>query len=122
MADLDIKREETTPHLPPWRQFENLIVDRVPLDKAKEEYTKEELFSISIRKIESIPSEIRIFTDGSTIGTQKDGGAGIHIEDINTGRISRRKVLLVIHGRMCRPSGSSQVASRTPICQSDLHG
>ena len=87
MANIDIKREETTPHFPPWRQFENLIVDRVPLDKPKEEYTEEELYSISIQKIQSIPSEIRIFTDGSTGGMQKNGGPGIHIEDTNTGRI-----------------------------------
>ena len=87
MADINIKREETTPPFPPWRQFENLIVDRVPLDKPKEECTEEELYSISIQKIQSIPSKIRIFTERSTGGTQKNGSAGIHIEDTNTGRI-----------------------------------
>ena len=99
MEKLDIKRDVTTGHLPPWRQLNNLTIDKVPLNKPKEEYTKEELFNISMQKIETIQSDVRIFTDGSTGGDQTNGGAGVHIECSRTGRILQQASYPA--GKMC---------------------
>ena len=86
MEKLNIKRDVTTGHLPPWRRFNNLTLDKVPLSKPKEDHTEEELFNIAMEKIGTIHSDVRIFTDGSTGGDQTNGGAGVYIES-NEGRI-----------------------------------
>ena len=39
----DLSRDTTSPHLPPWNKAENLKIERVTLDKPKNEYTEEEL-------------------------------------------------------------------------------
>jgi len=58
-----------------------LILDMVELEKPKQEYTEEELLRLSMNKINSNTSNIVIYTDGSTDGSQENGGAGVYIED-----------------------------------------
>ena len=99
MEKLDIKRDVTTDHLPPWRQLNNLTIDKVSLNKPKEEYTEGELFKISMQKIEHIQSNVRIFTDGSTGGGETNGGEGVHIECSRAGRILQRASYPA--GKMC---------------------
>ena len=99
MEKLDIKRDVTTGHLPPWRQFNNLTIDKVPLNKPKEEYTEEELYTTSMQKIRTIESDVRIFTDGSTGGDQTKGGAGVYIESSSSGRILHQASYPA--GKMC---------------------
>ena len=81
MGNWDVTRDVTTPPLPPWKEAENLILDMVELEKPKKEYTEEELLRLSMNKINSITSNIVIYTDGSTDGSQENGGAGVFIED-----------------------------------------
>ena len=81
MGNWDVTRDVTTPPLPPWKEAENLILDMVELEKPKQEYTEEELLRLSMNKINSITSNIVIYTDGSTDGSQENGGAGVYIED-----------------------------------------
>ena len=76
----DIVRETTTPPLEPWQTLPNLQFESVPLERKKEEYTKEELKAMTVAKIESLDKPIHIYTDGSTSGDQKNGGAGIYVE------------------------------------------
>ena len=81
MRTLEIARDTTTPPLPPWKVAESLVLDMVPLEKPKQEYSDEELLALSMDKITSITSEVTIYTDGSTDSSQKNGGAGIYIKD-----------------------------------------
>ena len=81
MGNWDVTRDVTTPPLPPWKEAENLILDMVELEKPKQEYTEEELLRLSMNKINSITSNIVIYTDGSTDGSQENGGAGVYIEN-----------------------------------------
>ena len=83
MRNLRIVRETTTHHLPPWKNLDMLTTDVVPLERPKDEYTPEELKDISPEKIRSFESEFIIYTDGSTSGSQLDGGAGILVLDNN---------------------------------------
>ena len=64
MGNWDVTRDVTTPPLPPWKEAENLILDMVELEKPKQEYTEEELLRLSMNKINSITSNIVIYTDG----------------------------------------------------------
>ena len=66
MRNLSIDKEITTPHLPPWKKPEKLLLDRVILDKSKQEYTSTELLQLATAKITSIKRELTIYTDGST--------------------------------------------------------
>ena len=60
------RRDTTTPLLPPWETYPNLTFDRVPLEKNKEEYTREELQELTLNKLAEVATPIRIYTDGST--------------------------------------------------------
>ena len=80
-APTGIKRDETTPPVPPWRDFPQLKVDYVTLEKKKSDYTPETLRALSMAKIESFDVDHRIYTDGSTSGDQTNGGAGVLVED-----------------------------------------
>ena len=72
MRNLAIDRDITTPDLPPWKKPENLLLDRVVLDKPKQEYTSPELLQLASAKIESIERELTIYTDGSTDENQEN--------------------------------------------------
>ena len=54
MAQFEIVRDTTSPHLPPWKGLECLTTDKVPLTKPKDEYSEEELFLLSMEKITSL--------------------------------------------------------------------
>ena len=54
MNEIDVVRDTTTPHLPPWKRLENLTFDKLPLTKPKNEYTQEELLKLSLHKIPTI--------------------------------------------------------------------
>ena len=82
-----ISRDVTTGHLPPWRQLNNLTIDKVHLKKPKEQCTEEELYNTSMQKTGTIQADVRIFTDGSTSGDQMNGGAGVYIECTSSGRV-----------------------------------
>ena len=77
----NVRRDTTTPPLPPWETYPNLTFDRVPLEKKKEEYTREELHELALNKLSEVVTPIRIYTDGSTQDEQKLGGAGVYVED-----------------------------------------
>ena len=81
MKNLNITRETTSPHLPPWISLDRLTLDKVLLDRPKAEYTSEELKELSMAKIRSFTTEVTIYTDGSTDELQERGGAGVFIED-----------------------------------------
>ena len=81
MKDLEITREVTLPHLPPWTKLSHLKLDKVILDRPKAEYTSEELKALTMAKIQSFATEVTIYTDGSTNEAQEKGGAGVFIED-----------------------------------------
>ena len=65
------------PTLEPWLEFSNLKFESVQLEKRKDEYEKEELNRLANEKISSLGIDIRIYTDGSTKGQQRNGGAGV---------------------------------------------
>ena len=56
-------------------------MDMVEIEKQKQEYFEEELLRLSMNKINSITSNVVIYTDGSTNGSQENVGAGVYIED-----------------------------------------
>ena len=54
------------------------------------QYKKEELKELMIKKIKTFDPDYFIYTDGSTGGDQKDGGAGMFIEDRSRVTIEER--------------------------------
>jgi len=103
----DIMRDTVTTPTKPWQTFPNLIIDYVPLEKKKAEYTPEDLRQAAIQKIESIPATFTIYTDGSTDGNQERGGAGIYVEDINHNEVL---ALSTPAGRFCTSYSGEAVA------------
>lgn len=81
MKDLNIVRETTSPHLPPWIRLDQLKLDKVLLDRPKSEYKSNELRELSMAKIRSFTTDVVIYTDGSTDDLQENGGAGVYIEN-----------------------------------------
>ena len=80
-APCNFMREETGAPVPPWRNFPQLNVDYVPLEKKKSEYTPEALRALSLEKIGTYDFTHAVYTDGSTGGDQTMGGAGVLVED-----------------------------------------
>ena len=68
----------------------NLEITEVTLRKKKEEYSKEELREITEVKIAEIDADTELYTDGSTGGDQKNGGAGIFAQDKNGNTLLER--------------------------------
>lgn len=56
-------------------------IANVELSRKKEEYNASQLASITEMKIADINADIEIYTDGSTSGQQRNGGAGIYVQD-----------------------------------------
>ena len=54
-------------------------ISNVELSKKKEDYSASELASITDMKIADINADLEIYTDGSTSGEQRNGGAGIYV-------------------------------------------
>ena len=105
-----LKRETTTPPLKAWSRFPNTEVDEVVLSKKKAEYSEEELKLRTMEKILSIEADFRIYTDGSTSGSQVNGGAGIYIEDANGNEVYEQ----------CLPAGQL-CSSYSGECVAMLH-
>merc|ERR1712159_549095 len=59
----------------------NITITGVELDKRKDEYKLEELARMAELKIADIDADVEVYTDGSTSGSQKNGGAGVFIQD-----------------------------------------
>ena len=91
----------------PWTQFQNIIVDKVKLEKRKADYSSEQLKAISMAKINSFVVNYKIFTDGSTDGEQKNGVAGTYVEDANGREIATYEEPA---GALCSSYGGECVA------------
>ena len=59
----------------------NIELTEVVLEKKKGSYTEQELRQKTELKIAEVDADVEIFTDGSTAGDQRNGGAGIFIQD-----------------------------------------
>jgi ribonuclease HI len=83
MTEVDtLERDETTPPSAPWRNFPQLCVEYVELEKKKSEYSSEALKQAALDRIETFEELSHIiYTDGSTSGTQENGGAGMLVQD-----------------------------------------
>ena len=81
METMQIARDEMEPQIPPWTQLHNLKLDRVELEGRKEEYSVTQLKDLTSKKIDTMEADYRVFTDGSTSGDQKNGGAGLTVSD-----------------------------------------
>ena len=103
----NIKREEMTPPVPPWRNFPQLKVEYVTLEKKKSEYPPEVLRTLSLEKINLYDVTHMVYTDGSTGGDQTMGGAGVLVED-NEGNLIHEMSFPA--GTYCSSFGGESVA------------
>ena len=104
-AEANFERATTRSCLPPWRGTK-LKFDRVPLEKKKEEYSEEELRRRTEEKIEGLEVEAILYTDGSTSGTQENGGAGLYVQR----RDGTEEKMSWAAGRYCSSYGAEGVA------------
>ena len=72
----DIKKAAVQPMKPL-----NIEITEVALEKKKDEYSKDELRRRTEIRIAEIDADVEIYTDGSTDGKQRNGGAGVFIQD-----------------------------------------
>lgn len=79
-TSLVFNREFPEIHIPPW-YTNGVEYQKVKLDKKKGEYSKERLHQMTLERIAELDADIEIYTDGSTGGDQRDGGAGIYIRN-----------------------------------------
>ena len=80
VAKMDICRDMEKAIVKPMKPW-NIEITEVELEKTKGEYSTEELRAKSDQKIAEIAADVEIYTDGSTDGAQRNGGAGIFIQD-----------------------------------------
>ena len=80
MAEFECNRQTPKTRVQPWRRI-NANFTKVILEKKKENYTTEQLKQMTLDKIEEVNADVELYTDGSTSGTQLNGGAGISIRD-----------------------------------------
>ena len=76
----EINRDTPRISIPPWKNT-TLTTTEVELPGRKETITEDELKRRTLEKIAEINADVEIYTDGSTSGEQKNGGAGIHIRN-----------------------------------------
>jgi len=103
---MNYRVEELRPPLAPWRETK-LQFEEVKLCKRKEEYTVQELKQMADECVGKIETEVIIFTDGSTDGSQNKGGAGVYIKDRRTDQELR---LCYAAGEICSSYGAERVA------------
>ena len=77
----NVTRDQLTPPLPPWLVLRNVTFDAVQLEKTKADCSITELKKRTQNKMKEAIQGISVFTDGSTDEQQRNGGAGIFIED-----------------------------------------
>ena len=78
MNEFQFKRAVTPGPSPPWRK-NNIKLEAVKLEKKKSEYSSEELNVAAMETIRTVGGDHLIYTDGSTSGSQQDGGAGVFV-------------------------------------------
>ena len=103
---MNYRVEELRPPLAPWRETK-LQFEEVKMCKRKEEYTVQELKQMADESVGKIETEVIIFTDGSTDGSQNKGGAGVYIKDRRTDQEMR---LCYAAGEICSSYGAEGVA------------
>ena len=104
-SDLEHQKIQTYP-IKPWAEFANVKVEKVELERKKEEYTNEQLKTHSLAKIAEYDVDFQIYTDGSTSGEQRNGGAGTYIIDSDGNETARFEepfgsVVLILWRQMC---------------------
>ena len=72
----EIKRTNVDPMTPL-----NIEMAEVKLERKKDTYSEQELRQLTELKIAEVDADVEIFTDGSTSGDQRNGGAGIFIQN-----------------------------------------
>ena len=85
----------------------NLEITEVQLEKKKSDYSTEQLRRMTEIKIAEVDADIEIYTDGSTAGDQKNGGAGIFAQDSNGNILLERSKPA---GKLCSSYDGESVA------------
>ena len=80
MQNDGLNRETERTNIDPMTPL-NIEVLEVPLEKNKDEYTGSELRQRTELKIAEIDADVEVYTDGTTAGDQKNGGAGIFAQN-----------------------------------------
>jgi ribonuclease HI len=93
----NINRETPSQRPSPWRTI-GVDMDEVKLEGRKEELSKETLKQQTMKKLRRIDADIEIYTDGSTAGDQRNGGAGVYIKDRNQNTVLEESMAA---GKMC---------------------
>ena len=104
---IEVPRETERTWIPPWYAC-GVKIEEVVLPGKKSDISKETLFEITKAKIDSIEADIHIYTDGSTDGTQHNGGAGVHIMEPTLGAMIQE--LRSPAGKWCSSYGGEAVA------------
>ena len=83
------------------------------LPRKKEDMSKEEMYKLTEEKIKSIKADIHLFTDGSTSGKQENGGAGVFIQNAETGEEIYSAMFPA--GKWCSSYGGESIAMREAV-------
>ena len=78
MEQFNCNRNTPSVNIAPWMKM-NVTFETVEMKNKKDEYSLERLKGLTQEKIAEIAADIEIYTDGSTSGQQRNGGAGIFI-------------------------------------------
>ena len=97
MEQFECNRNIPPVNIAPWMEM-NAKIESVDMEKKKEEYSPEELKEMTQQKIAEIDADIEIYTDGSTSGQQRNGGAGIFIRSKDGTTLERMSIAA---GRYC---------------------
>ena len=107
MARFDITREPPVAQLLPWVEINNVIFERVELEGKKADYTTEQLKEKAEMKIREFKTEYIVYTDGLTDGSQRNGGAGVTVQDQNGNMLYEE---CFPAGELCSSFGAESVA------------
>ena len=106
VAKQDLCREIKKETIQPMKPL-NIEITEVALEKKKDEYSKEELRRMTETRIAEIDADVEIYTDGSTDGMQRNGGAGVFIQD-KEGKVLLERAKPA--GRLCSSYDGESVA------------
>ena len=107
----NLNRDIPKPHMNPMMQI-NATITGVELEKNKDEYTLQELATRTDLKVAEINADVEIYTDGSTSGEQKNGGAGVFAQD-RTGQVLLEDWKAA--GELCSSYDGECVAMKTAL-------
>ena len=102
----NVNRETPAQRPSPWKTI-GAKMDEVKLEGRKEEVSKETLKQQTMEKLRMIDADIEIYTDGSTAGDQRNGGAGVYIKDKNQNTLLEE---FMAAGQMCSSYDAECVA------------